>query len=315
MNNLEYDDFSDPRLDDYEKYLEYDGFAGRTIKEYVSKTVKFLETLQEQGLTYAQVRYKQAVEYVRELGLRQVKGKSLSRKTINYIISALKKYYGYLVRENMVLQNPFDSVEKLKEEEHIAFNTLSEKEMHKYLSSFDLSDPDQFVTKVMCEMLYCSGMRVSEMGNLKCRDVDYANGTVYIRDNKEKSPRKAVVCEYALRLLKIYQDYVREKVLNDDELRNGYLFHNGGKQTFRSLINTWVKKQAKKAGVKKITTHSFRHSMGTQWLKSGADLREIQAALGHKRINTTELYTRLSTEDMKKILKSSHPRERRIDQE
>ena len=307
-----YDDCTDPRLADYEKYLKYEGFAGRSIKEYVGKVRNFLDALQEQGLTYTQVRYKQAVEYIRELGLKQVKGKNFSRKTINYNISALKKYYSYLVKENMVLQNPFDSVEKLKEEERIAFNTLNEKEMHQFLNSFDLSDPDQFVTKVMCEMLYCSGMRVSEMGNLKCQDVDYANGTVYIRDNKEKSPRKAVVCEYALKLLKIYQDHIRDKVLTDQELENGYLFHNGGSQNFRSLVNTWVKKQAKKAGVKKITTHSFRHSMGTQWLKSGADLREIQAALGHKRINTTELYTRLSTEDMKKILKTAHPRERRI---
>ena len=307
-----WDVLSDPHMTDYARYLKYDGFSERTILEYVKKCGNFINYLQELGLDCNQVRYKQAVEYIRELGLRTVKGKNLSRSTINYNISALRKYYTYLVQESKALQNPFDSVEKLRQEERIAFNTLTEKEMSKFLSSFDLSDPDQFICKVMCELLYCSGLRVSEMGSLKCRDVDYASGTVFIRDNKEKLPRKAVVCEYALELLRIYQDHVREKVLNDDELQDDYLFHNGGTQTFRKIINTRVKKQAKKIKLKKITTHSFRHSVGTQMFKNGADLREVQAVLGHKRINTTELYTRLTTEDMKKILKTAHPRERRL---
>ena len=264
------------------------------------------------GLSFQNVRYKTAVEYVRELGLRSVNGKSLSRVTINCRISVLKHFYDYLVRENIVMQNPFSNVSRLKDEERIRRNVLTQEETEKLLDSFDLSDIDQFTGKVICELLYGSGLRIGEISCLKITDIDYHNQTVFIKDNKENLPRKAVVCEYALNLLKLYQDHVREKTLNEHELKAGYMFHCGSRSGFKYYVNECINKQVKKLNMKRITSHCFRHSLATQMFKNGADLREVQAVLGHKKIRTTERYTRLTTDDMKKILKKAHPRERRV---
>lgn len=305
-------ELQDKVLKAFKKYMLYTGLKQRSIYSYLMTAFKFKQYLNENDMDFKDFRYKDALEYLRELNTNLVKGKLLSRKTINCRINALNCFYGYLQKQNIVFENPFRSLQRLKEGEYIKKNTLSVKEAEKFLNGIDINNIDGFVFKVICELLLATGLRITELGNLKVNDIDFMNSTLFIRKNKENRPREVVVCEYAMCLLKLYSDEVREKYLSNDELAKGLLFKYGGSVNFKNNVNNSLARHTKNLKMKSITSHCFRHTTATLMFKNGATIREVQAFLGHKKLLSTVSYTRISTIDMKKVLSKSHPRERKL---
>jgi integrase/recombinase XerD len=178
--------------------------------------------------------------------------------------------------------------------------------VEKLISSPDISSPYGFRNKVIIEMLYSTGMRISELINIKIPDMDMKRGILKVTG---KGNKQRIVPVYDS-LKKLIEDYLKIRleyfVKNRD---NGYLFLNKfGNKLTRNYCWMMIKKYSEEAGIKNISPHGIRHSFATHLLTNGADLRTIQIFLGHSSISTTEIYTHVTDDKMRNVLTNIHPR-------
>jgi integrase/recombinase XerD len=185
---------------------------------------------------------------------------------------------------------------------------LSLDEIEKILSIIDLGNPLGHRNRAIIETLYGSGLRVSELVELKISDLYFKENMMLITGKGDKQ-RLVPLGAYAKKYIKYYKNEVR--VLNkiDNEDRDTLFLNRNGKKLTRAMIFTLVKQLAKKANIdEKISPHTFRHSFATHLLENGADLRTIQTLMGHESITTTEVYMHLDTQQLSQVLENFHPR-------
>jgi len=210
--------------------------------------------------------------------------------------------------EGLVETNPTDLIEAPKIGRKLP-DTLSFNEIEKILAAIDLSTPDGARNRAMIEVLYCSGLRVSELINLEINNIYFDIGFLKIigKGNKE---RLVPVGKEALKFMKIYLNEIRVHLKTIDEESGHYLFLNRrGKKISREFVFMFIKDYTLKAGIdKKVSPHTFRHSFATHLIEGGADLRAVQEMLGHESITTTEIYTHLDKDYLKQIITDFHPR-------
>jgi integrase/recombinase XerD len=222
------------------------------------------------------------------------------------IISSIKQFYSFLIFENEIEQNPAELIEAPKLSRKLP-DVLSFEEIENILNNIDLSHEGGVRNRALLETIYSSGLRVSELINLKISAVDFNLSLIKVigKGNKE---RLIPIGKDALKYIKMYKDSYR----NQHELNNrnaDILFLNlRGKPISRIAIFQIIQDLCEKTGIKKsVSPHTFRHSFATHLLENGADLRSIQEMLGHASITTTEIYTHVESVLLKQTLELFHP--------
>ncbi len=222
-------------------------------------------------------------------------------------ISGVKAFFKYLFNEQIIDVDPSELLESPKPGKKLP-DILSEEEIEEMINSIDLSLPEGERNKAIIETLYGCGLRVSELINLKISDLHF-NEEIISVTGKGNKQRLIPIGGAAKKQILIYKDQVRihQPVNTKDE---DILFLNRrGKKMSRQMIFIIIKTLAEKTGIHKtISPHSLRHSFATHLVQNGADLRAVQDLLGHVSITTTEIYTHLNNEDLRKSILQFHPR-------
>jgi integrase/recombinase XerD len=223
------------------------------------------------------------------------------------ILSGIRAYYKYLLLENLVQKDPTELIENPKTGRKLpVFLTI--EEINKLIDSIDLSKPEGVRNKAILETLYSSGLRVSELTGLKVSQTFLDIGLLKItgKGNKE---RLVPLGGSAVKHIRIYLDNWRNKIKIKSGFDDILFLNNRGTGISRVMIFYIIKNQMKAAGIKKaISPHTFRHSFATHLIEGGADLRAVQAMLGHESITTTEIYTHLDREYLRSNILQFHPR-------
>ena len=234
--------------------------------------------------------------------------KTQNSSSVSRILSTLRTFYKYLVRDGKIQKNPFSSIKNPKQPKKI-LEILDEQEVKKFLESIPSSSYLELRDKAMFELLYSCGMRVSEIVDLKLSDIDFDEGLIRFigKGNKE---RITPIGDSAKDCLEKYIRAARYNLERERKSENVFLNRNGQKLTRQGFWKI-LKKYAGKANVSKnLYPHLFRHSYATHMLERGADLRIVQELLGHSSISTTQIYTNINKKHIKETYFKYHPRDK-----
>jgi integrase/recombinase XerD len=234
--------------------------------------------------------------------------KTQNSSSVSRILSTLRTFYKYLVRDGKIQKNPFSSIKNPKQPKKI-LEILNEQEVKKFLESIPSSTYLELRDKAMFELLYSCGIRVSEIVDLKLSDIDFDEGLIRFigKGNKE---RITPIGDLAKDYLEKYIRAARYNLERERKSENVFLNRNGQKLTRQGFWKI-LKKYAGKANVSKnLYPHLFRHSYATHMLERGADLRIVQELLGHSSISTTEIYTNINKKHVKETYFKYHPRDK-----
>ncbi len=282
------------------------GCSAHTIVAYQKDLEQFGQFLEEQHITLEQLEYRDLRYYMAHLQKEQeLKKTTLSRKT-----AALKSFCKYLNREGWLERNPADLLSAPKKEKHLP-TVINEIDMTAFLDDFlSGNEPLHLRDKAIFELLYSSGLRVSELVALNVQTISRQNGILRIFGKGSKE-RIVPVGEQAQAALDIYLESGRPLLLKHNSKSDEdalFLNQQGGRLTARGveyILDQYVKKGALKY---KVSPHVFRHSFATHLLDNGADLRVIQELLGHESLSTTQVYTEVSKTHLQQIYRKAHPR-------
>ena len=290
-------------IDDYIIFLTVEkGASGNTIEAYSNDVRKFAQYLEDAGIRrWAQVDTATVRGY-----LAWMQNESLTNTTRARNVAALKSFFRFLYMEKYTEHNLGELLDTPRKEKVLP-KYLTVEEVERLMDAPDVTTPHGCRDKAMLELLYASGLRVSELITLKLSDISFE--MAYVRCfGKGAKERIIPLGRYALAALDQYINHCRPKVDNNWQTDTLFLNKNGkglSRQGFWKLI----KKYGREAGiVTDITPHVLRHSFATHLLSNGADLRAIQEMLGHADIATTQIYTHLLGEQMLDVYKSAHPR-------
>ncbi|MCH7408769.1 site-specific tyrosine recombinase XerD [Belliella sp. DSM 111904] len=249
-----------------------------------------------------QVRLGHLRSFVNDLASLEISAYSQSR-----IISGIKAFYRFLMYEDLITEDPAQLLETPKLGRKLP-DTLSYEDISTILESIELGQPEGHRNRAMLEILYSSGLRVSELVDLKIGNVYFDIGFLRVtgKGNKE---RLVPIGTDAIKYLKIYLNEVRKNQSIAKGHEEVVFLNRRGKKLTRVMIFLIIKKQVKIAGISKnVSPHTFRHSFATHLIEGGADLRAVQEMLGHESITTTEIYTHLDRDYLRQVLNEFHPR-------
>ncbi len=276
-------------------YIEK-GLSKNTVSSYKNDISSFLSWLNKKQVNYQQVSGKNINEFISSLFNSGLKSSSINRK-----ISSIKHFYLFLSKKKIIKYSPADEIETPKQEKYLPIS-MSEDEVERLLSSPNSNRIIERRDKAMIEILYATGMRISELVNLKLTDVDF-NRSVLKVFGKGSKERLVPYGEKAAEALDIY---LRDRKRPDS--KNVFLSNRGSQITrgaFWQRIKIYIKRENLKSS---ISPHTLRHAFATHLLNRGADLRSVQILLGHSDLSTTQIYTHIAKQRLGEILKKHHPR-------
>ena len=221
------------------------------------------------------------------------------------LVAGIHSFYRFLLYHKYIEQDPSELIETPKKEQHLP-EVLSLEEIDKMIAQIDLSKNESHRNRAIIEMLYGSGLRVSELVNLRLSDIYLQEG--YMRITGKGSKQRLV--PISAEATKWFQHWLIDRnTLNIKQEASDIAFLNRyGRQLTRAMIFTIIKQLATVAGItKNISPHTLRHSFATHLLQNGADLRVIQQLLGHESISTTEIYTHVDIHDLREAILKFHP--------
>ena len=293
----------DSGFENFKNYLKLErGLSDNSIKSYDYDLVLFKNFLVANKINDTPFNCKsETIKNYLYKSFSDKKSRSQARS-----ISAIKSFFNYLIFEGYIKESPISNIEAPKQEKKLPV-VLTEDEIKNLINSIDLNHNFGQRNKTIIEILYGTGIRVSELVNLKLSNIFFKENIIKVigKGNKE---RFVPLGEIASCEMKIYiNDRNRLKI---DSKSSDILFLNRyGRRLTRSMIFKIISDASKRIGLdKKISPHTLRHSFATHLIKNGADLRTIQMILGHESITTTEIYTHLDTLHLEEVLKKYHPR-------
>ena len=287
----------DSNLRSFLNYLLVDkGLSKNTVKAYEADISSFFRWLINKDLEYKNLQEEHINQYISFLFQKKMKSSSVNRK-----ISSIKSFYIFLVKRNFIKNSPLNDVVTPKQEKYLP-ESMSEDEVDKLLNSPNVANKIENRDKAMIEMLYATGMRISELVNLKMTDVDINRCVVKVFGKGSKE-RLVPFGETALDSLKAY---LSERVQSSSK---EIFLSNRGKKMTRVAFWQRVKIYLVRENLKNsISPHTLRHAFATHLLNRGADLRSVQLLLGHSDLSTTQIYTHIAKQRLSDVLKKHHPR-------
>lgn len=293
----------------YMRYLKLErNHSDNTIEAYRHDLLMLLDFLKEHDLQPTAVKLEDLQQFAVTLHEKGVVAKSQAR-----ILCGVRAFYRFLLLDGYIDADPSELLESPKLPFHIP-EYLTLEEVDQLEASFDMSKPESQRNRAIIEVLFSCGLRVSELVNLKLSDLYLEEKFVRVigKGNKE---RLVPISDKAIHELELwFSDRCHLDIKKGEE---DYVFLNRrGSHLTRVMILIMIKRQAEEAGIKKvISPHTLRHSFATALLKGGADLRVIQALLGHEDIGTTEIYTHIDSTMLREEILEHHPRNRMYQQE
>ncbi|ESU33056.1 tyrosine recombinase XerC [Bacillus sp. 17376] len=286
------------------EYLQIEkNYSQYTIEHYQHDIRGFFLFMSEQGLTSLDdVEYADTRIYLTKLFDQQLSRKSVARK-----ISCMRSFYKFLLREKMVEDNPFSLVSIPKLEKRLP-DFFYEEELSQLFNACETETAIGKRNKALLELLYATGIRVGECCKIQLKDIDLSSSTVLIH-GKRKKDRYVPFGSFAQDAIEDYIKNGRPDLLkNKDD--HGHLFLNfrGGPLTDRGIREILNKLIEKSALTGKIHPHKLRHSFATHMMSNGADMRTVQELMGHAFLSSTQVYTHVTKEHLRKIYMSHHPR-------
>ncbi len=293
-------------LQSYIHYLKLErGLAENSIESYELDLLKFVQFLSHSEIEVApkNVTPAHVNEFVYQLST------VLAPTSQARIISGLKSFFTFLLVDGQIEKAPTDLLEIPKLGRKLP-EVLAMEEIDAMLATLDLSTNEGYRNKVMLELLYSCGLRVSELVNLRLSDLFFEEGFIRVIGKGSKH-RFIPIDPDTMELITMYKQSIRNQMqVKKEDTDIVFLNRRGGRLT-RAMIFTIVKQAAQEANIQKnVSPHSFRHSFATYLLENGADIRMIQLMLGHESILTTEIYTHISREKLKGVMDRYHPRSR-----
>ena len=273
------------------------GLSKNTVKAYktdIKGFIKWINKNNKQSLL--NIKESSVNQYISYLFSLKLKSSSVNRK-----ISSLKSFYLFLLKKKLIRYSPFSEVISPKQEKYLPAS-MSESEVEKLLNSPDASKDIEQRDKAMIEMLYATGMRISELVNLKITDIDMNRSVIKVmgKGSKERLiPFGESASEALFNYLKIRKDSSSKEV---------FISNRGRKITrvaFWQRIKVYLLRENLKIS---ISPHTLRHAFATHLLNRGADLRSVQLLLGHSDLSTTQIYTHIAKQRLGDVLKKHHPR-------
>ncbi len=290
----------DKYIQDYLYSLKYElKLSDNTYKSYNYDLTNFSSYLKNINITLPnEVSEEVIVKYLKTI-------QKDSPKTVSRKITSIRNYFNYLLKTKVISESPCIYIENPKIPKTLP-NVLTKEEVDKLLN-INLNDKYDYRNKAMLELLYATGLRISELINLKVNDVDFFNNVV-ICFGKGKKERIVPVDDNTLKHIKNYLEY-RNSFFKGNKYSD-YLFLNnvGGKISRQGFMKNLRQILLKLGNNKNITPHMLRHSFATHMLNNGADLRSIQLLLGHSDISTTKIYTHISNQKIESDYQKYHPR-------
>lgn len=297
-------------MEDLKEFITYlkkeRGYSDYTIKNYELDILDYLEYCNNKKLNIYKIKYFDIKTYLVKLHENNYKGTTISRK-----ISSLRTFYSFLYDNNLVDKNIFKYVVVPKKEKRLP-KYITNDDVTSIFSVPDISSPIGERNRLILELLYGTGIRVSELCNIKLKDIDLNNKTIRIlgKGSKERIVFYGDVCA---EILELYMSDGRNLLLN--KKNNDYLiigaYKNDKPFTTRSvelIINDIIEKAAIN---KKVTPHVLRHTFATHLLNEGCDILMVKELLGHSSLDTTGIYTHVSNERLRKVYLDTHPRARK----
>ncbi len=286
-------------LDQFLTFLSVEkGLSRNTVNSYASDLRKYILFLKERGRTVADVEKMDILDFIETL-----RGDTYAIPTVCRYISSIKALYKFLMMENRITEDPTENLQMPKRWERVP-KALSVSEVKKLLAA-NFPAKTGLRDSSMLELLYSSGLRVSELVSIRLGDIHGDAGFIKVFGKGGKE-RIIPVNARALEKIKRYIAEERPKILKKKQ--SPYLFvTRSGRPMTRQRFWQTMKAIGKQAGVT-ISPHTLRHCFATHLLEGGADLRSVQKMLGHSDISTTQIYTKVTTDRIKKVFKTYHPR-------
>lgn len=295
-------------LNEYKQYLIVEkGLSKNTILAYMRDLTDYTKFLMVER---NDIHIKETVIEDVEMYIKSLRS-NMSSRTVSRRIVSLRNYYAFLTKENIIHKNIMSNFDLPKTKKYLP-TVLSEQEMRMVLDSIEIVDPISNRNRCILELLYATGIRVSELTALTLSQINIKMQFIKVigKGNKE---RLVPMTDYVCSLIKNYLEQDRDFFLQGQDSPNVFLT-KGGQAISREQVYQIVQKVAKNSVVNKhISPHSLRHTFATHLLENGADLRSIQELLGHSDINTTTVYTHISNTKLQQEYQQFHPRRKRKD--
>ena len=289
----------------FESYLKLEkGLSPKSIEAYLSDVTKLVQYLDTENteVSLSSVKLgdlRKFLVWLAELGM--------SARSQARIISGLKAFFSYLSMEDIIKGNPAELLEAPKLSRKLPV-VLSLEEINAIIDSIDLSKDSGQRNKAMLETLYGSGLRVTELINLRISRLMLKEGYIRVVGKGDKE-RIVPMGSASQKHIELYLEHYRMKMEVETEFKDVLFLNHRGRILSRVMVFTLIKDLCRKAGVKKVVSpHTFRHSFATHLVEGGADLRAVQEMLGHESIMTTEIYTHLDREYLRDAIIQFHPR-------
>ncbi|MGX9985198.1 site-specific tyrosine recombinase XerD [Soonwooa purpurea] len=293
------------KINDFSNYLKFEkNFSDNTLEAYVRDIKKLQEYAQTEleGISPLDISFDHLQEFIYQLSKKKISERSQARW-----ISSIKAFFKYLVEDEIRNDNPATLLTGPKLGLYLP-DTLSFEDIEKIINSIDTSNDLGQRNRCILEVLYACGLRVSELIDLKISNLNLKEHYLKVQGKGNKI-RLVPLAEYTATILRDYIKDVRAKGKINKKFEDVIFLNSRGSSMSRVIVFLIIKELTNRAGVNKnISPHTFRHSFATHLLQNGADLRYIQEMLGHSSITTTQIYTRLETEELRDVILNYHPR-------
>lgn len=303
------------------EWLKVHHYSKRSEKTYRQDTTRFTLYLKSQDIeTPDKITPQIVYGYQTHLYYAKKKdGQPLAVMTQQKALAVMKTFFAFLIQTDKLSYDPSGGIRMPKKPQTLP-EVMTVEEIERIFDAPDLKDIIGFRDRTILETLYSTGMRSSELLELEMTDVDLKNEEIRVRSGKGEKERIVPVGEYALDFIREYVQMIRPKLAGRKRTspEANLFLSKSGRALTPVALNEIVRRYAKKTGIdtstelgtrKKITPHTFRHTCATHMLQGGCDIRYIQQLLGHTLLTTTQLYTRVSIDDLKEVHKKHHPRE------
>lgn len=294
---------------DIKKFLVYlkneKRYPDTTINSYERDLNNYYGYIEAKKINYIEINKDQIREY-----LKYLDDLKLSKNSISRLLSTLRHFYSFLIINNKLTKNQFKLIKNPKKDKKLP-NFLQSDEFQKIIDSIDLTTPLGIRNRLIIELLYATGLRVSELTSIKLNDINKINKEIRV-NGKGSKERIVFFGDYALKFLELYLTESRGELLSKQKSDFLLINNKGGNLTSRGIekiIDDIVKKAALKHN---ISPHVLRHTFATDLLNNGADLKSVQELLGHSSLSTTQIYTHITNERLRSVYLKSFPRQTEI---